>query len=93
MADTQSTAQDNAHRRQPCVCGSGKKFKNCCEGLSPDAVAARREANAKAASGAPGAAGAPRPGAPGRPGAPAFSKQVPTSQQGMRAASMHRRKV
>lgn len=20
-------------RRQPCPCGSGKRFKNCCEGL------------------------------------------------------------
>lgn len=22
-------------RRQPCPCGSGKKFKNCCEEIAP----------------------------------------------------------
>jgi len=31
-------------RNDPCPCGSGKKYKNCClrEGLSPEAAAARR---------------------------------------------------
>lgn len=94
MAEMESTAKDAANRRQPCVCGSGKKFKNCCEGLSPEAVTARREALAKAApaAGLPGA-GPQRPGLPGKPGGPGFSKQMPASQQGMRAAAMHRRKV
>ena len=31
-------------RREPCPCGSGKRFKNCCEGLVTIDTAKLREA-------------------------------------------------
>ena len=39
-------AHTKVGRNDPCPCGSGKKFKNCCmrEGLSPEEAAAKRPA-------------------------------------------------
>ncbi len=54
-------------RNDPCHCGSGKKYKQCC--LAKD-EAAEREARAKVAAeaGAPGSAeGAPKAAAPATP--------------------------
>ena len=44
-------------RNDPCPCGSGKKYKNCClrQGLSPEEAAAQAKSAAKAAT-APGRA-------------------------------------
>ncbi|NLG29013.1 MAG: hypothetical protein GX557_13965 [Chloroflexi bacterium] len=47
--------KDKVGRNDPCPCGSGKKFKNCCmlEGLSPEEAAAKAKTAGRPAASRP----------------------------------------
>jgi len=77
------------NRRQPCPCGSGKKFKNCHEGDPRYEVATEHVT--------PQAPLAPTPGVANNPKVGAAAKHFPQQQQksipSQKSGTTHRRRV
>lgn len=86
-----ATEAKNLGRNDPCHCGSGKKYKQCC---LPKDEAAEREARAKAAAAAETAAPADAP-AKAAPAAPRHQTRQPwkghTNTRGFQKVSTPRK--
>jgi hypothetical protein len=79
-----------AMRRQPCPCGSGKKFKNCHEGDPGYEVATEQPVGQTPVAPTAGTAGAKGPAAGNQHFPPQQQKNIPSQRN---SAPLHRRKV
>ncbi len=88
-AETAQTPKIQAMRRQPCPCGSGKKFKNCH--IDDPAYEVAAEPGVAQAAPVAAAGKGQHPGAGGKQHFPLQQQRAAQSQRFSNA--MHRRKV